>query len=288
MIARDHRRPARIDWGRREGTGFGIADVVARTDVPASSIHHYLRLGLVPQPERCAPNRFLYDDRHVMAIGIIRSLRQRGRTLDEIREALPDLWRPGGDRSQAAVDDYIEHQERAQSPSARLMEAAIEAFAQHSFGEVSIDGICARAGIAKGTFYRHFPNKEALFLAATHEVVDRAVRGFTEEMRIGLEADYVVRFARHLRPALPVLFELGKRSVRDSGPTVRDATSLFVDLVERLGHVVRSDAAEQAGQDAAQAGGVLVIMALVEIFTRLLEAEAKQAEGIRTGVSDSL
>jgi hypothetical protein len=69
-----------------------------------------------------------------------------------------------------------------------------------------------------------------------------------------------------------MLFELGKRSVGDAGPVVGDATALFVDLVERLGKVVRTSEL----QDAAQAGGVLVIMALVEIFTRLLEADAAE------------
>ncbi|HEY7629000.1 MAG TPA: MerR family transcriptional regulator, partial [Ilumatobacteraceae bacterium] len=85
MVADVSTRQTPTEWGRREGDGFGIADLVARTEVPASSIHHYVRLGLIPQPERAAPNRFLYDDRHVAALGIIRSLRQRGRTLDEIR-----------------------------------------------------------------------------------------------------------------------------------------------------------------------------------------------------------
>jgi hypothetical protein len=81
------------------------------------------------------------------------------------------------------------------------------------------------------------------------------------------DIDAAARFAKHLRPALPMLFELGKRSVGDAGPVVHDATSLFLDLVERLGRVVRTSEL----QDTAQAGGVLVIMALVEIFTRLID-----------------
>jgi AcrR family transcriptional regulator len=283
VIAATPAAPAPIDWGRREGAGFGIAAVVARTEVPASSIHHYLRLGLVPQPERSAPNRFVYDERHVAALGIIRSLRQHGSTLDEIRGVMPALWQRG-QTCQAAVDEYIEHQHQAQAPTARLMEAAIEAFGQQSFGEVSIDGLCARADIAKGTFYRHFPNKEALFLTASREVVERAVRGFTDEMQGGLTTDYIVRFARHLRPALPLLFELGKRSVADSNPTVHDITALFVDLVDRLGRVVRPE----AGTDAAQVGGMLVIMSLVQIFTGLLEGDVAAAGEHREALSDSL
>lgn len=277
----DTRAP--VDWGRREGVGFGIAALVARTDVPASSIHHYLRLGLVPQPERTAPNRFVYDDRHIAALGIIRSLRRHGRTLEEIRVVMPNLWQRGQARCQAAVDEYIERQHQ-QAPMARLMDAAIEAFGRQSFGEVSIDSLCSRADIAKGTFYRHFANKEALFLDASREVVERAVRGFAEEMRGGLTPDYTGRFARHLRPALPLMFELGKRSVADSGSTVRDAISLFVDLVERLGRVVRPD----AGAEAAQVGGMLVMMSLVQIFTGLLGPDATGADVPGDGVSDSL
>ena len=40
---------------------------MARTGVPAASIHHYRRLGLLPEPERAARNRFVYDQRHVEA-----------------------------------------------------------------------------------------------------------------------------------------------------------------------------------------------------------------------------
>jgi AcrR family transcriptional regulator len=166
------------------------------------------------------------------------------------------------------VDQYIQHEQCPLSPSGRLVDAAVDAFGKHSFGEVSIDALCARAGIAKGTFYRQFANKEALFLAATRRVVERAITGFGQDLVDvpATSADPVARFAQHLRPALPMLFELGKRSVGEEGPMVAEATTLFVDLVERLGRLVRGT----GDQDAAQAGGVLVIMSLVEIFTRLV------------------
>src|SRR5712691_7664739 len=71
---------------------FSIGELVARSGVPAATIHHYLRLGLLPSARRAAPNRFLYDERHVQALRLIRLLRERrGLPLPVIRRVLPDL-----------------------------------------------------------------------------------------------------------------------------------------------------------------------------------------------------
>lgn len=39
------------------------------------------------------------------------------------------------------------------------------AFVERGFDEVTVDELCASAGIAKGTFYFHVPSKEALLVA---------------------------------------------------------------------------------------------------------------------------
>src|SRR5207247_9546189 len=66
--------------------------LVQRTGIPATTIHHYSRLGLLPEPERVAPNRFHYDERHVQALRLVRLLRERRRLpLDTIRRVLPAL-----------------------------------------------------------------------------------------------------------------------------------------------------------------------------------------------------
>lgn len=45
----------------------------------------------------------------------------------------------------------------------RLVDAAHEAFRRDGFRGASVDRIAAAAGVAKQTFYNHFPSKEALF-----------------------------------------------------------------------------------------------------------------------------
>jgi AcrR family transcriptional regulator len=61
----------------------------------------------------------------------------------------------------------------------RLLDAAREAFAQRGLG-ASVDEIAKRAGVGKGTVFRHFPTKEHLISAI---LIDR----LQEAERVGLE-----------------------------------------------------------------------------------------------------
>lgn len=56
-----------------------------------------------------------------------------------------------------------------------LLGAAEDLFGRHGFGAVSVDEIVARAGVAKGTFYNHFADKEDL-AANLALVIRQAVR----------------------------------------------------------------------------------------------------------------
>ncbi|MDP9884861.1 AcrR family transcriptional regulator [Sinomonas atrocyanea] len=47
----------------------------------------------------------------------------------------------------------------------RILETAYGLFARRGVRDVGIDEIIAHSGVAKATFYRHFPSKEALVLA---------------------------------------------------------------------------------------------------------------------------
>lgn len=47
-----------------------------------------------------------------------------------------------------------------------IIDAARRQFTREPFERVSLDAIAAEAGVSKVTIYSHFPNKEALFIAA--------------------------------------------------------------------------------------------------------------------------
>jgi AcrR family transcriptional regulator len=52
-----------------------------------------------------------------------------------------------------------------------LAEAALATFLEHGFAATRMDDVAARAGLAKGTIYRHFTDKAALFAGVLREVV---------------------------------------------------------------------------------------------------------------------
>lgn len=169
---------SRVRPTRRAKRSFPISGLAERTGVTVPTIHYYRRLGLLPEPEVVATNRFLYDDRHVEVLAMIRLLREERRmSLASIADVLPDLL--PDDREEAfrpemwdrLLSAYLEGAALTEPP-ARLVSAAREAFARHGYGGVNIADICESAGIATGSFYRHFKTKDAIFAAAVGSVAD--------------------------------------------------------------------------------------------------------------------
>lgn len=225
--------------GRRR---FTIAELVARTGVPATTIHHYRRLGLVPPAERIAANRFLYDERHAQALQLIRLLRERRKLpLDTLREILPGLlaadeqaFRP--EMWERAIATHLEYT-GATSPMDRLLDAGARLFAERGVGEVSVADVCEAAGIGKGTFYRHFASKEAL-LAATVESALGPVLDELSRRRPGTRTSARItsaRLADLLEPSAPLLVELLAHAVRGQPESEAVAEKLVRQLAEHAG-----------------------------------------------------
>src|SRR5205823_14205387 len=59
-----------------------------------------------------------------------------------------------------------------------ILETATELFAEHGFSDAVTQALADRLGVGKGTIYRHFPSKRALFLAAA----DRVMRKMQEQI----------------------------------------------------------------------------------------------------------
>jgi len=55
---------------------------------------------------------------------------------------------------------------RKEARPAEIAEAGLAAFVEHGFAATRMEEVARRAGVAKGTVFRYFPTKEALFEAA--------------------------------------------------------------------------------------------------------------------------
>ncbi len=221
-----------------EGTAqLSLSEVVARTMVPASTVHHYLRAGLIPPPNRESANRFSYDERHVTALRYIRALRgRRGLRLDAIAEELPDLLTRGGGELAGT-----EAEER--DAACRLLDAATEAFLTRSFAEVTVGEIAEAARVGKGSVYRHFSSKEEIFTATVERLLARTAVDFaaTVERLGGPEGvatapeKTAAEFARLVAFTMPVLLELGARAAKGHEPSQELARRVLSTMAEAAG-----------------------------------------------------
>src|SRR5690348_17127280 len=56
---------------------------------------------------------------------------------------------------------------------AAVLTAARHEFAEHGYGEATVDRIADRAGLTRGAVYSNFPSKRALYLAVLVDQVER-------------------------------------------------------------------------------------------------------------------
>ena len=107
----------------------------------------------------------------------------------------------------------------------------MELFTAHDYDAVTIEDICARADVAKATFFLHFPNKAALLTEFNEQMAAQVARrlaahsGSAEEKLALIVREFAAETERHAtvlhkmireflnQPALPVAAEAANRSV---------------------------------------------------------------------------
>ena len=133
-----------------------MAELSSRSGVAASTIRHYLRLGLLPEPLRTAKTMAYYGPEHLERLAQIRRRLRAGATLREVEQELV-----GQAPSSPAADDQL----LLSSQRARLVEAGLAVFLRSGFDAASVEDVVGRAGAGKAAFYRHFAGKRDLLAA---------------------------------------------------------------------------------------------------------------------------
>jgi AcrR family transcriptional regulator len=225
-----------------DGVHLTLSELVKRSGVPPSTIHHYRREGLIPPANRVAGNRFCYHEDHVDSLALIRLLRdRRGMSLEQIAAVLPQMLADsqGSLRSEIAAD-LVDMGAEARE---RIIEVAIERFSTQPFAEVTISDIAAAAGMAKGSVYRHFTSKDELFEVVVNELVAdtasrfaAAVRGLGGSSGLADRPDEAATvFAGLVARAMPILLELGARAAKGNDASEVLARQILRTLAEAAG-----------------------------------------------------
>lgn len=217
-----------------------ITELAERSGVPVPSIHHYRRIGLVPEPAGVDSRKLLFDERHVETLQLVRLLREHWRlSLPAIGELLPELL--AVDRSEGFTpDDWDQvitaHLARTDptEPAARLLAVARDAFAQEGYAAVNVGQLCEAVGIAKGSFYRYFDSKYDLFVAAALSTVDAVGDGLDSLREPMSERKAVTVLSGLLKPFVPLYLEVMIRELRGEKDVVGLASGITEGIAGRV------------------------------------------------------
>jgi AcrR family transcriptional regulator len=191
-----------------------ISELERATGVPRSSIHFYLREGLLPAPTRTPTNRAFYTDAHVSLLGHIGRMKEEGLQLRVIKTAL----QPAID---SAVAEEVDPGARSEIVRRSIMETAARAFAANGYTRTRVADIIRETEITPQVFYNHFATKRELFLECLEVFSDRALALI--EPRVAQEPDT----AKHL--ALRTLGNLWLRELSPAPMSLAAAEAVHED-----------------------------------------------------------
>lgn len=113
---------------------------------------------------------------------------------------------------------------------ARILEAAIAVFAEKGFHQARISDVARRAGVADGTIYLYFRNKDDLLLSLFEEKMDELLQGLHDAVGTSTDPrERIARFAafhfgqveqnRALAEVLQVELRLSNKFLKEYRPT---------------------------------------------------------------------
>lgn len=158
-----------------EGRPLRISDLERITGLHRSTIHYYLRQGLLSLPLRTGKTMAYYNAGHVEELRRIRDLQKEGYPLALITE-MKDGSREwvGRDAAEALPSS---------DKKSRILEKAVEVFARKGYHKTRVSDITGAAGLGHSTFYLYFPSKKAMFMECVDQVFQTMFSGVWEEIK---------------------------------------------------------------------------------------------------------
>ncbi len=170
-----------------------IKELVERSGVPRTTIHFYLRHGLLKPPYKTGKTMAYYDESHLQRLRTIERLKKGSRMpIALLKEQLDAIE----SETKTAPPEYDVTKTVATTKEKKLKrqeitKQAIAVFSQKGYHQTKIIDITRSLQISTGTFYLYFNNKRDLFM----EVIDDVFRNIVGQAAIHLknEKDFIKR-----------------------------------------------------------------------------------------------
>ncbi|MCX4779835.1 TetR/AcrR family transcriptional regulator [Streptomyces sp. NBC_01264] len=182
-------------------------------------------------------------------------------------------------------------QARSAATLARVLRAAEEIASDSGLEEMTIAGVAQRAGVAVGTIYRRFEDKEQLISALTERMLERREEYVAERLRAaepslpGVMDAYahalLQSFADHSSLFPELLRTRGTRSLDRGARTITELHRLLLEAAAPYAGQIRRSRPQQALDTAARA-------LLGACFHNSVRPDAATGEAARRRYADEL
>lgn len=206
-----------------------MSELERETGVPRSTIHFYVREGLLPPGARTATNRVLYTEAHVDLIREIRRLQAEGLPLRAVKKALQPVI-------ESANAEEVDLSKQSELLRRSILETAAREFGAKGYKRTRVADIIRKLGITPQVFYGYFPTKLALFIECL-EVLSEWSINLTEQ-RVTMESDTAKRAVLRafgylgLREISPDLLRLARaEAMHEDGESKRVLYKTYDNLV---------------------------------------------------------
>jgi len=172
----------------------------------------------------------------------------------------------------------------------RVLDAALAEFAEQGYQAASLNRLVAQAGIAKGSLYQYFPNKEGIFRHIFGFALEQVRRTLTKVKEETLEESFFVRLEKSLLAGVrflrehPRIYSLYLKIQFDKNIPFREellaavrrhAAEYFASLVRR---------AKARGELRPGLPEAAVLFLLDALFDRFLQAAAVPTLDVTLGL----
>jgi AcrR family transcriptional regulator len=170
-----------------------IKELVDKSGVPRTTIHFYLRQGLLHPPHKTGRTMAYYDDTHLQRLREIEALKKGSRVPVSFLKAHIDTGGSADKHADTAYD--VSRMANTTKEKARkrhqIIRQAIVVFSEKGYHQTKIIDITSALKISTGTFYLYFKDKRELFVEVIDDVFREIVGQAAEAIRG--ESDFLER-----------------------------------------------------------------------------------------------
>jgi DNA-binding transcriptional MerR regulator len=173
-----------------------ISELERASEVPRSTIHYYVRQGLLPAPQKTADTRALYSQDHLALLLQIRQAKDAGRSLSEIRAEIQPRVKELNENS---VDLEAQEYDRAHRTILRF---ATREFVRMGYRRTRVEDLTRELGISSSVFYDHFASKRHLLVECFQTFIEWGVT--STEARVAHSDDLIERQLMRIASSLSI------------------------------------------------------------------------------------